>query len=87
MPRVRQQPQPVEVEEQRARNEEGEFVADDPSTPEVNEAYDPPRQITGTQGVLKSEAKPKAGHIKAARKPVTSIGFGTTKVYSVSPQS
>lgn len=87
MPRVRPQPQPVEVEEKRARNDEGEFAADDPSTPEVNEAYDPPRQITGTQNVLKSEAAPKVGHIKAAKKSVTSIGFGTTKVYSVSPQS
>ena len=32
--------EPVESEPKRARNEEGHYVADDPSTPEVNEAYE-----------------------------------------------
>ena len=27
----------------RARDEDGQFIADDPTTPEVNEAFDPPK--------------------------------------------
>lgn len=33
---------PVDQEPKRAHNEDGTFVADDPSTPEVNEAYQAP---------------------------------------------
>lgn len=83
MPRIRTQQLPQEVEEKRARNEEGEFVADDPETPEVNEAYDPPRQISGSKNVLKAETPKKVGAVEPAVKKVTSVGFGTTKVHSV----
>lgn len=31
-------------EEVRAHNEDGTFKADDPATPEVNEAYEPPKK-------------------------------------------
>ena len=39
----------VEADPKRARNEKGHLVADDPSTPEVNEAWDP---VTLDPGIL-----------------------------------
>ena len=44
-------PKPVEME--RARNDTGHFVADDPATPDVNEAYVPKKK-------KKAPAKKKA---------------------------
>lgn len=35
----------VEKEYKRARDEEGQFLPDNPATPDVNEAFDPPKPI------------------------------------------
>ena len=98
MPRTRQpQPKPDEPKEDsrpaqekevtyvRAHEEDGTFAADDPATPE-NEAWDPPKppQIH-SRPVTRDKVAPKVGSPKRAEKTVTSPGFGTTKVYSVSP--
>jgi hypothetical protein len=48
-------PAPVELE--RARTDAGHFVADDPATPDVNEAYVPKKKAAPKK---KSAAKPKA---------------------------
>lgn len=39
----------------RAHNEDGTFKGDDPATPEVNEAYDPPKPTLKPRNVLRKE--------------------------------
>ena len=56
-------PSPVVEEPVRARDEDGHFVADDPSTPEVNEAWD------GGKAPKKPAPKKAAPKKAAAKKP------------------
>lgn len=44
-PPIEEPPAITEDKPQRARDDEGKFEGDDPSTPAVNEAYDPPTEI------------------------------------------
>ena len=70
----------------RAKEPDGTFKANDPETPE-NEAWvpaNPPKPIK-SRPVTRGTAKPKAGAPQRAPKTVTTPGFGTTKVYSISP--
>jgi hypothetical protein len=50
------------------------------------EEVKPTTQIKA-RSVTRDTAAPKVGKPKAAHKPVVSPGFGTTKVYSISPTS
>lgn len=50
------------VEPKRARNDKGHFVADDPSTPDVNEAWE------GGKAPKKTKAKSKPKKKKTTRK-------------------
>lgn len=80
------QPKPAEdlqVEYTRARDEEGQFVADDPSTPEVNEAFNPPKpkyQVL-RKSVTERQAKLKPNSPNPARKGA----FG--EVYTITNHS
>ena len=56
-------PSPVVEEPVRARDEDGHFVADDPSTPEVNEAWE------GGEAPKKPAPKKAAPKKAAAKKP------------------
>ena len=56
-------PSPVVEEPVRARDEDGHFVADDPSTPEVNEAWDggkAPKKAAPKKAAAKKPAPKKA---------------------------
>jgi hypothetical protein len=83
------QPQPPEVEPidyVRAHEPDGTFKADDPETPE-DEAWDPPKPPEGIKArpVTRDASTTKVGAPQKALKTVTSPGFGTTQVYSISP--
>ena len=56
-------PSPVVEEPVRARDEDGHFVADDPSTPEVNEAWEggkAPKKAAPKKAAAKKPAPKKA---------------------------
>lgn len=40
----------IGVEPKRARNVDGSFTSDDPKTPDVNEAWEPPKKRTTRKG-------------------------------------
>lgn len=51
-------PKPTPKEEPvRARKEDGTFQSDDPATPEVNEAWDPPKKATPKKAAPKKRKK------------------------------
>ena len=65
-------PSPVVEEPVRARDEDGHFVADDPSTPEVNEAWEggkAPKKAAPKKAAAKKPAPKKA---PAKKKTTTS---------------
>ena len=84
--RVNNRPSPPasleEPKEVRAREEDGTFKPDDPETPEVNEAFDPPRIQSKD---VRASARPKVGspviHPKNVVKGPT---FGNLGVHTVS---
>ena len=53
---------PAQVEMERARDDKGHYVADDPSTPDINEAFVPKKTEPKKKAVPKKKAaaKPKA---------------------------
>ena len=51
-------PKPPE-EPKRARGGNGTFKADDPATPDVNEAFDPPKKKPAAKKAAKKKAKKK----------------------------
>lgn len=61
-------PPPAQPEEpKRARGAGGRFKADDPSTPDVNEAFDPPK-VKKSAAKKKSAVKKKPAPKKKAKK-------------------
>lgn len=84
MPRAtRKAPQPVVTEPVRAREEDGTFKADDPSTPDINEAYDPPIPTIKSKPISAS-ARPKVGTPQKREATVKAPTFGRLGVHTVS---
>ena len=53
---------PPKAEPVRAREPDGQFKSDDPATPDVNEAFDPPKKVS------KPAAKKKVAKKKVKKK-------------------
>ena len=65
----------------RARDEEGQFVPDDPSTPEVNEAFDPPKPRPKYQVIRKSVTERQAKLKPGKPNPQRRGAFGNVYTY------
>jgi hypothetical protein len=84
--RKTQEPDPSQepvVEPVRAREEDGTFKADDPSTPDLNEAYEPPIPNIKSKDVSAS-ARPKVGKPTKREATVKGPTFGRLGVHTVS---
>ena len=75
------EPTKLNYKRKRARTQEGHFVADDPSTPDVNEAYEPveekqPAKAADPTGTVVYESREK----EPSMFPVA--GFSSTRNFS-----